>query len=141
MGGHLSLRVEGDRLEVLSVPDGLTVWKNPARRRSTKVSSPGRPTLEVGALGADGGVEAVAGHHDRVRRQRQQPLVERLDDGREVPAVGRVARSAGKRVSPEKRMGHPSSRNEIDLWYGPGCGWRGAQSPTSMTSPSEITQS
>jgi hypothetical protein len=29
MGGHLSLRVEGDRLEVLSVPDGLTVVEEP----------------------------------------------------------------------------------------------------------------
>jgi hypothetical protein len=29
MGGHLSIRVEGDRLDVRSVPDGLTVVEEP----------------------------------------------------------------------------------------------------------------
>jgi hypothetical protein len=29
MGGHLSIRVEGDQLEVLETPDGLTVVEEP----------------------------------------------------------------------------------------------------------------
>jgi hypothetical protein len=29
MGGHLSIRVEGDQLEVLDTPEGLTVVEEP----------------------------------------------------------------------------------------------------------------
>src|SRR5688572_7665329 len=61
------------------------------------------PLGEVGTLRPDGGVEAVAGHDDRVGGEGEEPLVERLDDGGEVAAVGGVAGPAGEqRVAGEK---------------------------------------
>src|SRR5205085_2458579 len=52
--------------------------------------APGDPLLEVGTLGGDRRVEAVTGHHDRLGRQGEEPLVERLDDRGKVAAVGGV---------------------------------------------------
>src|SRR5262245_14859244 len=54
--------------------------------RAARSPAPIDPLLQVRALLADGGVEAVAGQHVGAARQREELLVDRPDDGREVAA-------------------------------------------------------
>src|SRR2546421_8347603 len=61
------------------------------------------PLLEVGAFGSERGVEAMTGEHEQVRRQREEPPVDRRDDLREarafelrVPWSAREQRVAGE---------------------------------------------
>lgn len=57
--------------------------------------TPVDPLLEVGPLGGDGGVVAVAGEDERVGREGEQLPVDRGDDLVEVPEIGgRVAGSS-----------------------------------------------
>src|SRR5437016_2245892 len=59
--------------------------------------TPGDPFLEVRALGADGGVSAVARVDVRVVGQREQALTDRSDDPLEADGVMvGIARPAGK---------------------------------------------
>ena len=113
-------------------------------RSPTPISpAPVDPLLEVRALGADRGVEAVAGQHERVGREREQPAVDRLDDRSKSPPSNLVLPGPpGNSVSPLKSDRWPSSRKHVEPGVWPGV-WivRSRRSPTSITSSSAITKS
>ena len=78
--------------------------------------APGDPLVEVGALGADRGVEAVAGEHEVV-------LGGRVNSRRSIDSMiwSKLASSnfvlpgpPGKRVSPLNTTGWPSSRKQVE---------------------------
>ena len=77
--------------------------------------APVDPLLQVGALGADRGVVAVAGHHDRVGGELGEQAVDRADDGVEVAALELVLPGPpGNSVSPLNSTGEPSRRKHIE---------------------------
>ncbi len=61
-------------------------YGRPRSERPAALPAPGDPFVEVGALGADGRVEAVTWHHDRLGAKRlEEASLDRVDDGRESP--------------------------------------------------------
>src|SRR3546814_12483196 len=68
----------------------------------------GDPLLQVGGVGADGGVVAVAGVHERVGWQGEELRADALDDRREA----REAAAGGARSALEEGVGaeHPAGR-------------------------------
>ena len=121
------------RTRVLVAPGGCRVA---ARRTGSPERRPGRITSPGRSTPGGGGTRSRwwwtsrgrGGPGCRRRTAAEEPLLDRADDGGEVPALeGGVPGPPGNRVSPERSRGVPSTAKHIDpgVWPGvamSGCG-------------------
>lgn len=105
--------------------------------------APVDPFLQMRSLGTDAGRITVAGVDHRLGRKRQEPVPDRIDDGREV-AVGpsRGAGATGEQGVPGEDGARPGAWKLTDPGECPGvCRAMSSVPPTSKRCPSAISAS